>query len=98
MLGGDFNIRQLALDGFACAGGHDVDYVFVRGLSAASGAEVLDRGRLSDHAPVAVTLGRRVTTDYWFRLALSPNPRSISSAFSPSVPRAGRTPSWVATS
>ncbi len=56
VLGGDFNIRQLALDGFACAGGHDVDYVFVRGLSAASDAEVLDRGRLSDHAPVAVTL------------------------------------------
>jgi endonuclease/exonuclease/phosphatase family metal-dependent hydrolase len=55
VLGGDFNIRQLALDGFACAGGHDVDYVFVRGLSGAS-AEVLDRGRLSDHAPVAVTL------------------------------------------
>ena len=37
VLGGDFNIRQLALDGFACAGGHDVDYVFVRGLSAAVG-------------------------------------------------------------
>jgi endonuclease/exonuclease/phosphatase family metal-dependent hydrolase len=55
VLGGDFNIRQLALDGLACAGGHDVDYVFVRGLSGAS-AEVLDRGRLSDHAPVAVTL------------------------------------------
>ena len=56
VLGGDFNIRKLALDGFAFAGGHDVDYVFVRGLSAASDAEVLDRGRLSDHAPVAVTL------------------------------------------
>ncbi|MFZ0977717.1 MAG: hypothetical protein WAN22_36205, partial [Solirubrobacteraceae bacterium] len=56
VLGGDFNIRQLALDGFVCAGGHGVDYVFVRGLSAASGAEVLDQGRLSDHAPVAVTL------------------------------------------
>jgi endonuclease/exonuclease/phosphatase family metal-dependent hydrolase len=56
VLGGDFNIRGLALDGFACAGAHDVDYVFVRGFSAASGAEVLDRGRLSDHAPVAVTI------------------------------------------
>ena len=54
VLGGDFNIRGLALEGFACAGGHEVDYVFVRGLSAAGGAEVLDRGRLSDHAPVAV--------------------------------------------
>jgi endonuclease/exonuclease/phosphatase family metal-dependent hydrolase len=56
VLGGDFNIRGLALDGFACAGAHEVDYVFVRGLSAASSAEVLDREHLSDHAPVAVTI------------------------------------------
>lgn len=56
VLGGDFNIRGLALEGFACAGGHEVDYVFVRGLSVARGADVLDRGRLSDHAPVAVTI------------------------------------------
>jgi endonuclease/exonuclease/phosphatase family metal-dependent hydrolase len=56
VLGGDFNIRRLALDGFSCAAEHDVDYVFARGLAAASGAEVLDRGRLSDHAPVAVTI------------------------------------------
>jgi len=56
VLGGDFNIRRLTLDGFACAGGHEVDYVFVRGMSAVGGADVLDRGRLSDHAPVAVTI------------------------------------------
>ncbi|HUA70132.1 MAG TPA: endonuclease/exonuclease/phosphatase family protein [Solirubrobacteraceae bacterium] len=56
VFGGDFNIRGLTLDGFACAAAHDVDYVFVRGLRAVSGAEVLDRGRLSDHAPVAVTI------------------------------------------
>ena len=56
VLGGDFNIRQLTLDGFACAAAHDVDYVFVRGLSVTSDAEVLDRGWLSDHAPVAVTI------------------------------------------
>jgi endonuclease/exonuclease/phosphatase (EEP) superfamily protein YafD len=31
--------------------------VFVRGLSA-DASEVLDRGALSDHAPVAVTIGR----------------------------------------
>jgi endonuclease/exonuclease/phosphatase family metal-dependent hydrolase len=55
VLGGDFNIRRLTLDGFACAGGHEVDYVFVRGLQADAGADVLGRGRLSDHAPVAVT-------------------------------------------
>ena len=56
VLGGDFNIRGLTLDGFAYAGGHGVDHVFVRGLPAGAGADVLDRGRLSDHAPVAVTI------------------------------------------
>jgi endonuclease/exonuclease/phosphatase family metal-dependent hydrolase len=58
VLGGDFNVRSLSLSeqGFALAGGHDVDLVFARGLVAASPAEVLERGRLSDHAPVAVTL------------------------------------------
>ena len=37
--------------------------------------------------------------DSWvchYRAARNPNPRSTSSAFSPSVPRAGSTPSWVA--
>ncbi len=58
VLGGDFNVRSLSLsrEGFALAGGHGVDLVFARGLSATSQAEVLERGRLSDHAPVAVTL------------------------------------------
>ena len=32
VLGGDFNLRELALPGFAHAGGHDVDHVFVHGL------------------------------------------------------------------
>jgi endonuclease/exonuclease/phosphatase family metal-dependent hydrolase len=58
ILGGDFNVRRLALAGFAHAGGHDVDHVFVSsGVRAgADGPQVLDRGRLSDHAPVAVEL------------------------------------------
>jgi endonuclease/exonuclease/phosphatase family metal-dependent hydrolase len=56
VLGGDFNIKQLALVGFGYAGGHDVDHVFARGLDPAGPAEVLERGRLSDHAPVAVTI------------------------------------------
>jgi endonuclease/exonuclease/phosphatase family metal-dependent hydrolase len=56
VLGGDFNIRDLRLDGFEYAGGHGVDLVFVRGLAPAGQAEVLDRGRLSDHAPVLVTI------------------------------------------
>lgn len=56
VLGGDFNVRELSLPGFAYAGGHDVDLVFARGLVAGGPAETLERGRLSDHAPVLVTL------------------------------------------
>jgi endonuclease/exonuclease/phosphatase family metal-dependent hydrolase len=65
VLGGDFNVRGLALDGFALAGREDVDYVFAapgggsgwvgtnpRGFAAV----VPDRGRLSDHDPLLVTL------------------------------------------
>ena len=58
VLGGDFNIRGLTLDGFERAAGHEVDYVFVRDLTppGASRAEVLDHGHLSDHAPVRAAL------------------------------------------
>ena len=56
ILGGDFNLRSLTLDGFEHAGGHDVDHVFVRGLRPTAQVEVLERGRLSDHAPVRVSL------------------------------------------
>jgi endonuclease/exonuclease/phosphatase family metal-dependent hydrolase len=51
VLGGDFNIRGLALDGLDYAGGCSVDHVLVRGLEPVA-SEVLERGRLSDHAPV----------------------------------------------
>ncbi len=54
VLGGDFNLHSVPLPGFAPAGGHGVDKVFVAGLRPSSGAEVLERGRLSDHAPVLV--------------------------------------------
>jgi len=57
VLGGDFNVRSLSLPGFVWAGGLLVDHVFVRGLEVAAGAEVPERGRLSDHAPVIVSLG-----------------------------------------
>jgi endonuclease/exonuclease/phosphatase family metal-dependent hydrolase len=57
VLGGDFNVRRLQLAGLGRAAGHDVDYVFVRGLSVEGEPQVLERGPLSDHAPVAVTLG-----------------------------------------
>jgi endonuclease/exonuclease/phosphatase family metal-dependent hydrolase len=60
VLGGDFNLRSPSFPGFAWAGGHDVDHVFVAPFSAfslhASRFSVLDRGRLSDHAPVLVTV------------------------------------------
>ncbi len=52
VLGGDFNIRRLVLEGFDHAAGHEVDHVFVRGLRPVT-SEVLERGRLSDHAPVS---------------------------------------------
>jgi len=54
VLGGDFNIRGLSLDGFSYAGGHGVDLVFARAFQPGT-TEVLDRGPLSDHAPVLVT-------------------------------------------
>ncbi len=57
VLGGDFNVRELELPGFTQAAGHDVDLVFARGLAPIGAPEVLERGVLSDHAPVAVTLG-----------------------------------------
>ncbi len=56
ILGGDFNLRELSLEGFVHAGGHDVDHVFVQGLAAVEPVQVLERGHLSDHAPVRVTL------------------------------------------
>ncbi len=55
IVGGDFNVRRLSLEGFTYAGGHDVDHVFLsEGLHSVGAAEVLERGRLSDHAPVVV--------------------------------------------
>ncbi len=57
VLGGDFNARGLSLAGLTFAGGHDVDFVFASRLSPIGEVDVLDRGPLSDHAPVAVTLG-----------------------------------------
>jgi endonuclease/exonuclease/phosphatase family metal-dependent hydrolase len=54
VLGGDFNLRDPRWPGFERVAGHDVDHIFIAGgLAAAGGAEVLDRGALSDHAPVA---------------------------------------------
>jgi endonuclease/exonuclease/phosphatase family metal-dependent hydrolase len=57
VLGGDLNLRDPELPGFVHAGpARGVDHVFARGLAVAAPAELLDRGGLSDHAPVRVSL------------------------------------------
>jgi endonuclease/exonuclease/phosphatase family metal-dependent hydrolase len=54
ILGGDFNLRDPQEPGFERVGGHDVDHIFIAGALAVAGSvDVLDRGNLSDHAPVA---------------------------------------------
>jgi endonuclease/exonuclease/phosphatase family metal-dependent hydrolase len=53
VFGGDLNLRRPALDGLSHVAGHHVDHLFAPGTGV---AEILDRGRLSDHAPVLVTL------------------------------------------
>jgi endonuclease/exonuclease/phosphatase family metal-dependent hydrolase len=58
VLGGDFNIEQPPMPGFVHAGRHRIDHVYARGLAAVGPVAVLDRGTLSDHAPLLVTLSR----------------------------------------
>ncbi|HEX5146348.1 MAG TPA: endonuclease/exonuclease/phosphatase family protein [Conexibacter sp.] len=59
VLGGDFNVEQPSLPGFARASvAGRIDHVYARGLTPAAPPELLHRGTLSDHAPVRVTLAR----------------------------------------
>jgi endonuclease/exonuclease/phosphatase family metal-dependent hydrolase len=58
VLGGDFNLRSVALDGFKHAGGHGVDHVFVRGLEVVRSAQALEHSGLSDHAPLLAVVRR----------------------------------------
>ena len=58
VLGGDFNVQSPSATGFEAAGGHNVDYLLASGLRATADPEVLVRGLLSDHAPVALNLAR----------------------------------------
>jgi len=58
VLGGDLNLREPRVPGFVHAAGGKVDHVFCRGWELAASTEALDRGRLSDHQPVAVSLRR----------------------------------------
>ena len=58
VLGGDLNQRgRPAPPGYLHAAGHSVDHVLLRGLEAAGAGELLERGALSDHAPLAVAIG-----------------------------------------
>jgi endonuclease/exonuclease/phosphatase family metal-dependent hydrolase len=58
VLGGDFNLWSLELDGLTHAGGHGVDHVFVRGLEVVHEAQALEHGALSDHAPLLAAVRR----------------------------------------
>ncbi len=57
IFGGDINLKKPPpFDGLVHVGGNHVDHLFTSGRAAAGKREVLDRGKLSDHPPVAVTL------------------------------------------
>lgn len=56
VFGGDVNQRRPAVPGLVHVAGNHVDHVFVRGLRRRGKAQLLDRGQLSDHAPLAVDL------------------------------------------
>jgi endonuclease/exonuclease/phosphatase family metal-dependent hydrolase len=55
LFGGDVNVKRPALPGMVRVAGNHVDHLFTEGRRGRDAA-VLERGRLSDHAPVAVTL------------------------------------------
>jgi hypothetical protein len=54
VFGGDLNLKRPSFPGLVHVAGNHVDHVFTDGR--AGQGEVLDRGTLSDHPPVAVTL------------------------------------------
>jgi endonuclease/exonuclease/phosphatase family metal-dependent hydrolase len=56
LFGGDVNIKRPALPGMVRIAGNHVDHLFIEEGRRGRDAEVLERGGLSDHAPVAVTV------------------------------------------
>jgi endonuclease/exonuclease/phosphatase family metal-dependent hydrolase len=72
VLGGDLNVRDPYVSGFLHGGGHGVDHVFVRGLEPAARVEVLERGGLSDHVPLRVTLEVSRSSDAGSRRTAAP--------------------------
>jgi len=61
VLGGDFNLVTPALEGLRSVADSDVDHVLIgERLRTVGAAQTLDRGTLSDHLPLAVTLDVRL--------------------------------------
>ena len=57
VFGGDVNLKRPPdFPGLVHVAGNHVDHLFTDGRTAAGEVEVIDRGVLSDHPPVAVTL------------------------------------------
>jgi endonuclease/exonuclease/phosphatase family metal-dependent hydrolase len=56
VFGGDVNLKRPAFPGLVHLAGNHVDHIFSNGRPAAGRGQVIDRGPLSDHPPVAVTL------------------------------------------
>jgi endonuclease/exonuclease/phosphatase family metal-dependent hydrolase len=63
VLGGDANIKAPQAPEMEHVAGNHVDHLFATGLLATGPPEVLDRGQLSDHAPLVVELERTVSRD-----------------------------------
>jgi endonuclease/exonuclease/phosphatase family metal-dependent hydrolase len=58
LLGGDCNVPDPHVPGFADAGGHRIDRFFIRGaLTVATPPRALSGDGLSDHAPVLIEVG-----------------------------------------
>jgi len=56
VLGGDFNVRRPQALHFERLGGRGVDHVLGHGLRGSDETEMPDRGGLSDHEPIIVTV------------------------------------------
>jgi endonuclease/exonuclease/phosphatase family metal-dependent hydrolase len=56
VFGGDVNLKHPDFPGLLHVAGNHVDHLFTDGRPAAGEGKVIDRGTLSDHPPVAVTL------------------------------------------
>jgi endonuclease/exonuclease/phosphatase family metal-dependent hydrolase len=56
VLGGDFNLREPEFDRLTGVASRDVDHLFVAGLKPVGEPAVLERGSLSDHPPLRITV------------------------------------------